>query len=108
MIITPQSAAAVVGSQIMFTCKSDNNSIARWEFLEPGGGAEAELLFGTGGYVPTQTNTSKNYTVNIRSRGISDLLISNLKLSDAGKYICKEAGTAAVDRAELVVLGNIV
>ena len=105
LVATPQSAAVVIGSNVVLKCLSNEYSSIRWEFLQQGiTDGDATVLVGTANHEPN--TVTQNYTVQSDVNGRFILTIVNLKLEDAGKYICKESGLGMEAVTELIILGK--
>ena len=97
----PVNTAADVGAIVTLHCQFQNGSANNiiWQFVRAGETEGNNIVFGCSplaGY---------NISVDNSIRGCG-LVISNIQLSYAGRYICSDFVTAARVSAELIVFGK--
>ena len=104
---SPPNVVVAEGASVNFTCVSNKTERVVWKF-DKIGGSQTEILF-TGLKLANRTASSSQFNVTTQSGLLasSSLIISYVKISDAGRYSCEDITTNTMQSyAELVVLGR--
>lgn len=93
-----------VGLPVIFNCQTNSTSPIRWHYYAPRGTHDVVL------YIDGQLaqRYADRYLVSeVQTSGQSTFFISNVQLTDAGRYECRQARKAKYDISfELIVLGQ--
>lgn len=116
IVVQPNNTVTLVGTGVRFVCATELNSTdaIRWNYYPSNGSSELTVIY-SGTKINHRLNENNRFKISTDGAVTSisgrlrhvDLVISDVKMSDAGTYACLE--TTRPNQcygASLIVLGN--
>jgi len=104
----PQNTLSVVGLSVILKCSSPSKNCNGTEWLKPVGGGNQVIVFNDHGIISRAYSAHRDrYSVD-NSSGC-DLVIKNVELTDAGRFICRSfVSSLTVDAtAYLIIMSRL-